>query len=290
MPGVAESNLEANGRLRLWQIGVTSGLIGMWTLIGVVLFAAAALVAIKFGAAIHPDWRSFNPLLAIGSLILALPLTFVAHEAIHGLVFRAFGGRPRFGAGMTYGMPYFYAACPGQWFVRDRFLIVGLAPLVVLDAAAMLLMLPAATAFLGAGLLAFNTSGAVGDLWAAAVSIQAPRWVEIEDTGPTFIAWAPPQHAREAASLRPPRGLDVPVPFGRWVMAWYVITMAIIFFGAGVLGSITRSAGSEVWLGPLFLASRHELNVLGALLVAAALAAAITVLVATIKRWLWRRR
>jgi len=288
VPGVAEPNLEANGRLRLWQIGVTSGLIGMWTLIGAVLFAAAAVVAVTFGTAIHPDWRSFNPFLALGSLIVAVPLTFVLHEAIHGLVFRAFGGRPRFGAGITYGMPYFYAACPGQWFVRDRFLMVGLAPLIVLDAAALLLMLPAATAFLGATLLAFNTSGAVGDLWAAAVIIQAPRWVEIEDTGPTFIAWAPPQYAREAASLRPPRGLDA--PSGRWVMAWFVITIAVTVVEAGVLGSLARSGGSEVWLGPLFLASRHELNVVGALLVAAALAAPITVLVAAITRLLGGRR
>jgi hypothetical protein len=209
-------------------------------------------------------------------------VTFIAHEAVHGLVFSAFGGRPRFGAGMTYGMPYFYAACPGQWFVRDRFLVVGLAPLVILDAAALLLMLPAATAFFGASLLAFNTSGAVGDLWAVGVIIQAPRWVEIEDTGPTFIAWAPPQHASEAASLRPPRGLDA--PSARWVAVWFVIMLATNIVGAGVLGSLTRSAGSEVRLGPLFLASRHELNLPGALLVSAVIAAAITLLVAVIAR------
>jgi hypothetical protein len=134
--------VEADGRVRLWQIEVTSGLTGIWTVVSVALFAAAAVVAITIGTALHPDWRSFSPLLALGSLLVALPATFVAHEAVHGLVFRAFGGRPRFGAGMTYGMPYFYAACPGQWFVRDRFLIVGLAPLVILDAAALLLMLP----------------------------------------------------------------------------------------------------------------------------------------------------
>jgi hypothetical protein len=276
--------VEADGRVRLWQIGVTSGLTGVWTIIGLALFAAAALVAVMVEAAVHPDWRSFNPVLALGSLIVAVPLTFVAHEAVHGLVFRAFGGRPRFGAGFTYGMPYFYAACPGQWFVRDRFLLVGLAPLIVLDAIALLLMLPAATAFFGASMLAFNTSGAVGDLWAAGVIVQAPRWVEIEDSGPIFTAWAPPQHAREAASLRPPRGLDA--PSGRWVLVWFVITLAINIVGAGVLGTLTRASGSEVWLGPLFLASRHQLNVVGALLVAAGTAAAITALVATLWRWL----
>jgi hypothetical protein len=282
--------VEADGRVRLWQIGVTPGLAGIWTVIGVGLFAAAALVAFIVGSAIHPDWRSFSPPLALGSLIVALPLTFVAHEAIHGLVFRAFGGKPRYGAGLTYGMPYFYAACPGQWFVRDRFLVVGLAPLVVLDAAALLLLLPAATAAFGVGVLVFNTSGAVGDLWAAGVIIQAPRWIEIEDTGPTFIAWAPAQHAHVAASLRRPRGLDVRSARWGWVMVWFQITLLVNVVGAGVLGSLTRSAGREVWLGPLFLASRHQLNLVGALLVSAGVAATITVLVAAIARRLRRSR
>jgi len=276
--------------VKLWQIGVTSGLTGAWTVIGIGLFAAAALVAGSVEAALHPDWRSFNPIVAAGSLVVAVPLTFILHEAIHGVAFRAYGGRPRFGAGITNGMPYFYAACPGQRFVRDRFLVVGLAPLVVLDVAALLLMLPASTAVAGAGLLAFNTSGAVGDLWAAAVLLQAPRWVEIEDTGPTFIAWAPPLHAHEAASVRPPRGLDLPAPIGRWVMVWYATTIVINIVGAGVLGSLTRSAGREVWLGPLFLASRHELNLAGGLLVAAVVAAAVTVVVAVVTHRLRRNR
>jgi hypothetical protein len=277
---------EEDGRVRLWQIGVTSGLTGMWTVVGIGLFAAAALAAGAVIAAFHPDWRSFNSYGVFGSFLAAAPVTFIAHEAIHGLVFKAFGGRPRFGAGLTYAMPYFYAACPGQRFVRDRFLVVGLAPLFVLDAAALLLLLPAATASFGAGMLVFNTSGAVGDLWAAAVILQAPRWIEIEDTGPTLIAWAPSMHVREAVSLRPPRGLDV--PSARWVMVWFVITMAVNVVGAGVLGSLTRSAGGEVWLGPIFLASRHELNLVGALLVSAGVAAAITAVVAALWRWLHR--
>ena len=119
-----------------------------------------------------------------------------------------------------------------------------------------------------------------------AVILQAPRWVEIEDTGPIFIAWAPAQHAAEAAGLRQPRGLDA--PSGRWVMVWFVITLAVNIVGAGVLGTLTRAAGGEVWLGPLFLASRHQLNVFGALLVSAAIAAAITAVVAAVSRRLRR--
>ena len=45
------------------------------------------------------------------------------------------------------------------------------------------------------------------------------------------------------------------------------IMLAVNIVGAGVLASLTRASGGEVWLGPLFLASRHQLNVLGALLV-----------------------
>lgn len=277
----------ADGRVKLWQIGVTSGLTGIWSVIGVGLFAGAALVAASVEVALHPGWRGSSPVLVVVSVLLALPLTFVLHEAVHGLVFKAFGGRPRFGAGLTYGLPYFYAACPGQTFVRDRFVAVCLAPLIVLDAAALLLMVPATTAFFGAGLLAFNTSGAVGDMWAVAVILQAPRWVEIEDTGPIFTAWAPGQHVQEAAGLRPPRGLDM--HGGGWIMAWFAITLAVALVGSAVLGSVTRSAGGEIWLGPIFLASRHQLNVVGGLLVAAGLAVPVTVLVSAAARWLRRR-
>ena len=243
-------------------------------MIGLGLFAAAAFAAAWVATALHTDWRSFSPPLAIVSVAVALPVTLVIHEAIHGLVFMAIGGRPRFGGGVAGGMPYLYAACPEQRFPRGQFLLVGLAPLVVLDALALLLLLPAPTAAFGAGVLAFNTSGAVGDLWAVAVILQAPRWVELEDIGPTFVAWAPREHAAEAASLRRPRGLDV--PSGRWVMVWFVIMLAVNVIDAGVIGSLARSAAGGVWLGPLFLASRHQVNLVGALLVAAVLAVPIT--------------
>jgi len=267
-----ESESEGVGWRRLWQIGVTPGLAGAWTLAGLVLFGSTVIGLARLEAALHPDWRNASPLLALISVLLAVPLTLVAHEGVHGVVFRAFGGRPRYGAGLAAGLPYFYAACPGRRFSRDRFLLVGLAPLVVLDLAGLALMLGAATAFLGAGLVAFNTTGAIGDLWAVGVLLQAPRWIHVEDVGATFIAWAPPERAAEAAGMRPPRGLDARVPFGRWVVPWFVTMLAVFVIGAGPLGAAARSQG-EVRLGPLVLATRHQLNVGAGLLLAAVLSA-----------------
>src|SRR5438874_2602152 len=47
------------------------------------------------------------------------------HEALHGVGFLAFGGRPRFGFALASWMPVAYAACPGRRFTRTQFLVIG---------------------------------------------------------------------------------------------------------------------------------------------------------------------
>ena len=263
---------------RLWEIRITPGLAGVWTILGLGLLVGATLGVSWLEVALHPDWRSTSPVLAVLSVLAALPVTYVAHEGVHGLVFRVFGGRPRYGGGFASGIPYFYAACPGQRFARDRFLLVGLAPLVLLDLAGLALMLAAPAAVFGAALVVFNTSGAIGDLWAAGVLLQAPRWVEIEDDGPSFIAWAP----AERTAPRLPLGLDFPA--GRWVLPWFLTTLVLYVIGSGILGAAVRASHHAVGLGPLELATPHRLDLGALLLVAALIAAAIVASVAFIRK------
>jgi hypothetical protein len=225
------------------------------------------------------------------SIVIALPATFVLHEAVHALAFKAFGGRPRFGAGATWGMPYLYASAPGQRFTRDRFLVIGLAPLVVLDLVGLLLMAPGTTAFFGAAVVVINTSAAVGDIWFAAVLAQSPRWIEVEDDGPTNTAWAPPQREEEAARLRPPRGIDLPA--ARWLTPWWATAVVVMILFGPLLGLTVRRPGDRLAIGPLVLAQAqpHRLivNIPGALLLAG-LVAALLVLAYGVGRSTWQRR
>jgi hypothetical protein len=134
------------------------------------------LAAIAAAALWHSVWRSLwiGPLLPLpdvvffGLLIAVIP----AHEWMHGIAIRWAGQIPRYGAKFVdvgrIKLPYlFYATTDGAYFYRDAFIIIALAPLIVLSIllAALTLISPQ-TAF-GPIMAAFviNASGAVGDLW-----------------------------------------------------------------------------------------------------------------------------
>jgi hypothetical protein len=90
-------------------------------------------------------------------------LNLVIHEAIHGFFFWLFTrSRPAFALRLSYA----YAAAPEWYIPRGLYWIIGLAPLLIIDAACLLLILVAPPGWLVplALLIAFNTSGAVGDL------------------------------------------------------------------------------------------------------------------------------
>lgn|GEM_PF-1111108 len=92
--------------------------------------------------------------------------TVVAHELVHGLFFRLFGGRPRYGAGTKYFLPYFYATSPGDAFSVRQMVVIGLAPLLTLSTLSLFgaLVAPALVGYF-AVVFVGNTAGAVGDLW-----------------------------------------------------------------------------------------------------------------------------
>jgi hypothetical protein len=102
----------------------------------------------------------------IGLGILAILLTLVLHELIHGLVMRIFGAKPRYGA--LWNQAMFYATAPGYAFPRNHYIVVALAPFILIGMLVVLGMwLLQGTlwvALFGVGGL-FNASGAVGDLW-----------------------------------------------------------------------------------------------------------------------------
>jgi hypothetical protein len=134
-----------------------------------------------------------DPALGIVSLIALLALTVLAmalHELAHGVFFWLFTGeRPKFGLTIWYA----YAGAPEWYLPRGQYLIVGLAPLVLITLGGLLLVLSGPFDGILAALfvIVINAAGAVGDMAVTAwVLLRSPR-VLVNDTGDTFSLYEP---------------------------------------------------------------------------------------------------
>jgi len=113
-----------------------------------------------------PGMLSFpGVLLWIVINVLAYIIILPLHEAIHGLAFLLWGGRPYFGTKLPFAL---YCGAKDQLFRRNHYLVVGLAPLVVITLAAIVLTLaaPGLASYVLFGTVG-NFSGAAGDVWVA---------------------------------------------------------------------------------------------------------------------------
>lgn len=117
------------------------------------------------------------------SYIVILPV----HEAIHGLVIAGLGGKPYFGAKLPLAL---YCGAKNQLFRRDQYLLIALAPLVVITLAAIVLTLlaPVAASYVFFATVG-NFSGAAGDVWSAQRVLNLPTDVLIEDTQTGYRVW-----------------------------------------------------------------------------------------------------
>ncbi|MBA2285070.1 MAG: DUF3267 domain-containing protein [Ktedonobacteraceae bacterium] len=142
----------------VWQTHAHSGSIGGWTLIG---------------------WLLINVL----AYIVVLPI----HELIHGLVISFWGGKPYYGAKLPFAL---FCGARNQIFRRSHYLVIALAPLVVLTLAGVvfLLIAPALASYVFLGLVG-NFSGAAGDIYSAARILKQPTGTLIEDTETGFRTW-----------------------------------------------------------------------------------------------------
>ncbi len=145
------------------------------------------------------SWRThiFLPHVTAGGIILWLGINIVSyvlilpiHEIIHGLVFAFWGGKPHFGAKLPFAL---YCGAKQQLFRRNHYLIIGLAPLVVITLAGILFTLLAPSLAVYTLLAtAGNISGAAGDVLVAQRVLRLPRHVLIEDTETGYTAWEVP--------------------------------------------------------------------------------------------------
>jgi fatty acid desaturase len=127
----------------------------------------------------------------LASLVVATLLMIVLHEAVHGVFFWLFSGKiPLFGFKGFYA----YAALPpGVYLERDRYLLTGIAPLLVLTAAGLALVpfIPALTLPVLLFFLVGNASGSVGDVIVIGWLLSKPPEVLIEDNGAVMTVYGP---------------------------------------------------------------------------------------------------
>jgi hypothetical protein len=112
------------------------------------------------------------------------------HELIHGAFFWIFtGARPIFGLRLAYA----YAAAPDWYIPRNAFLMIGLAPLVLisLGGAALLPAMPPSLLPIWWLALTANASGAVGDLYIVGWLLSKSAHLYINDCGDRMSVYAP---------------------------------------------------------------------------------------------------
>lgn len=141
--------------------------------------------------------REFSVELGIVELLLLLVISaglLVLHELVHGLAMRRMGAAPSFGADILLKMaPVLYTTAPGHRFSRREYLVVALAPVVVVSGlgVAWVAIGPFGKELVPA--LALHLTGCIGDLWVAGLILREPADTTFEDRrdGVTFRRRSP---------------------------------------------------------------------------------------------------
>jgi hypothetical protein len=130
-------------------------------LVGLVLWWAFQLLRPGLGLDV---WFSGDAWVSLLGFLLALVVSITLHEVVHGVFFWWLTGHPpKFGLGPGYA----FAAMPGWYLPKRQYLVVGLAPLVVLTILGLLYVpfLPNWLIVPFFGGLVFNAGGAIGDIY-----------------------------------------------------------------------------------------------------------------------------
>ncbi len=138
--------------------------------------------------------------LPVWAYLLMLLGTLAAHEGLHGAAMIALGFRPRFGMKLRKLVLYTTA---DAYFSRRQYLIITLAPLLVITLVGlpvMLLLTPAIAAWVGIA-VAMNAASSIGDMWMAAVMASFPRAALFRDEADgmsIYLPDGPPATSEEA--------------------------------------------------------------------------------------------
>lgn len=166
-----------------WRLSESPSRLGLMQGLAVVLLLGSGWVLFRFASWLAPE--AVLPVnfggRAVLAIIAAVLVMILMHEGVHGMMMRLFGARPVFGIWWEIGVAY--ATAPGHPFTRNQFVAIAVAPLVVLSVGGVL-MLPFAPPWLIPALLvfvAFNISGAAGDVWMTVLCLGYPAEAMVID-------------------------------------------------------------------------------------------------------------
>ncbi len=144
--------------------------------------------------AVNLSFQSANWLIGLLALLVVYIGVILLHELIHGLFFWIITAeKPRFG----FRGAYAFAAAPDWYLPRDPYLVVGLAPLVVITLLGLLLIpiTPDGGLILLGFAITVNASGAIGDLavvlW---LLFKNPAGILVRDHGDAVDIYYPGNH------------------------------------------------------------------------------------------------
>ena len=142
---------------------------------------------------LNPDLFAMSTAIEISlwPVLALLPVMAVAillHELVHGLFFWFFTReKPGFGFKLFYA----YATAPGWYFDKSIYWLIGLAPLIFLSLAGLVVaaFTPADWLFYLLFALFTNASGAIGDLYIVIRLAFEPAGTLVEDQGTGFLVF-----------------------------------------------------------------------------------------------------
>lgn len=155
----------------------------VWLLIGGAALAVALSVVAGTGVieemrALPGDWgAAMWPLVMAALSVVALPV----HELVHALFMRVLGG-PGTRVSFGYQAGMLYAGCPGLVLSKPRFVVVLLAPAVLVTAALLGLGLALGYPFMTLWAAVLHLSGCSGDILAAGAILRERSCTHCRDT------------------------------------------------------------------------------------------------------------
>jgi len=173
---------------------------------GIVLLIAVGWLFVQFTNLVRPsalEAMRFHAILTTTSSggtsitipfqvpVIALVLVMLIHELVHGLFYWWFAGqRPTFG---IKGLGVYVAAPAEFYFPRNQYLVVGIAPLVLLTLVGLLLVtiVPVVVVPILILFVAFNAAGAAGDLLMATRLLSYSPDTLMQDNGSGVIVYGP---------------------------------------------------------------------------------------------------
>lgn len=152
------------------------------------LAIAIAAVMLVPGFLLAPTFKIGGNLPTLAAFLVCAVVYMVLHELVHGACMKLFGAkRVRFGFTGLYAF-----ADSEEYFKKGAYIVVALAPLVVLGAVLLALNIAAGAQYFWFVYLLqlINVSGAAGDLYVSFRFLRMPKDILVRDTGVSMTVFA----------------------------------------------------------------------------------------------------